>query len=240
MAELMLATRKSNPSGPFPEKLRDPSVRFGVVPAEHFPHAIDKSSGNGHASSNRREESLAAGFLLLDASLRPLYASEEALAILAYPGVPSKTNAFGNSLRTRILSLLHSNGDHNGFSPSKFLNEVASGKRRYQLRAFSVKSNLGNGRGPAVALLLERNHRNALNLESVARKFRLTPREKETVDLLIQDLSAKQIASRMGISPNTAKAFLRSVMIKVGAENRTGIIGRILQASKAMNGEVSL
>jgi len=236
----MLATRKSNPSGPFPEKLRDPSVRFGVVPAEHFPHAIDKSSGNGHASSNRREESLAAGFLLLDASLRPLYASEEALAILAYPGVPSKTNAFGNSLRTRILSLLHSNGDHNGFSPSKFLNEVASGKRRYQLRAFSVKSNLGNGRGPAVALLLERNHRNALNLESVARKFRLTPREKETVDLLIQDLSAKQIASRMGISPNTAKAFLRSVMIKVGAENRTGIIGRILQASKAMNGEVSL
>ena len=228
----MLATRKSNASGPFPEKLRDPSVRFGVVPAEHFPHAIDKSSGNGHVSSNGREESLAAGFLLLDASLRPLYASEEALAILAYPGVPSKTNAFGNSLRTRILSLLHSNGDHNGFSPSKFLNEVASGKRRYQLRAFSVKSNLGNGRGPAVALLLERNHRNALNLESVARKFRLTPREKETVDLLIQDLSAKQIASCMGISPNTAKAFLRSVMIKVGAENRTGIIGRILQASK--------
>jgi len=228
----MLATRKSNASGPFPEKLRDPSVRFGVVPAEHFPHAIDKSSGNGHVSSNGREESLAAGFLLLDASLRPLYASEEALAILAYPGVPSKTNAFGNSLRTRILSLLHSNGNHNGFSPSKFLNEVASGKRRYQLRAFSVKSNLGNGRGPAVALLLERNHRNALNLESVARKFRLTPREKETVDLLIQDLSAKQIASCMGISPNTAKAFLRSVMIKVGAENRTGIIGRILQASK--------
>ena len=236
----MLATRKSNASGPFPEKLRDPSVRFGVVPAEHFPHAIDKSSGNGHVSSNGREESLAAGFLLLDASLRPLYASEEALAILAYPGVPSKTNVFGNSLRTRILSLLHSNGNHNGFSPSKFLNEVASGKRRYQLRAFSVKSNLGNGRGPAVALLLERNHRNALNLESVARKFRLTPREKETVDLLIQDLSAKQIASCMGISPNTAKAFLRSVMIKVGAENRTGIIGRILQASKAMNGEVSL
>jgi len=228
----MLATRKSNASGPFPEKLRDPSVRFGVVPAEHFPHAIDKSSGNGHVSSNGREESLATGFLLLDASLRPLYASEEALAILAYPGVPSKTNAFGNSLRTRILSLLHSNGNHNGFSPSKFLNEVASGKRRYQLRAFSVKSNLGNGRGPAVALLLERNHRNALNLESVARKFRLTPREKETVDLLIQDLSAKQIASCMGISPNTAKAFLRSVMIKVGAENRTGIIGRILQASK--------
>ena len=55
-------------------------------------------------------------------------------------------------------------------------------------------------------------------------------RERETVDLLLQDLNTKQIASRMDISPNTAKAFLRSVMIKVGAENRAGIIGRILQS----------
>src|SRR5207249_7433949 len=82
---------------------------------------------------------------------------------------------------------------------------------------------------------LERNPRGALNLERVARKFRLTRRERETVDLLLQDLNTKQIASRMDISPNTAKVFLRSVMIKVGAENRTGIIGRILHASKSVN-----
>src|SRR5258707_9936952 len=188
-------------------------------------------------SSNGREESLATGFLLLDASLRPLYASEEALAILAYPGVPSKTNAFGNSLRSRILSLLYSNGNHNGFSPSKFLNEITSGRRRYQLRAFSLKSNLGIERGPAIGLLLERNQRDSLDLESVARKFRLTPRERETVELLLQDHSTKQIANRLNISPNTAKVFLRSVMIKVGAENRTGIIGRILHTSKAITRE---
>jgi len=88
-----------------------------------------------------------------------------------------------------------------------------------------------------MALLLERNHRGALNLESVAQKFRLTRREWETVDLLLQDLTTKQIASRMDISPYTVKAFLRSVMLKVGAENRTGIIGRILQASNAITGE---
>lgn len=236
----MFATRKSKSSRPFPERLRDPFVRFRGIPPQHFPDAIDKSSGNGHVPSREPERSAAAGFLLLDTSLQPLYANEEALAILAYPGVPSKTNAFGNSLQTRILSLLQGNGNHDGFSSSRFLNEVASGNRHYQLRAFSVKSNLGNGRGPAVALLLERNHRDALNLESVARKFRLTTREKQTVNLLLQDLSTKQIASRMDISPNTAKAFLRCVMIKVGAENRTGIIGRILRASKPMNGEIPL
>ena len=91
-----------------------------------------------------------------------------------------------------------------------------------------------------MALLLERNHRGALNLESVAQKFRLTRREWETVDLLFQDLTTKQIASRMDISPNTAKAFLRSVMIKVGAENRTGIIGKLLRASNAINRETSI
>jgi len=79
-----------------------------------------------------------------------------------------------------------------------------------------------------------------LNLGSVARKFRLTRREREIVDLLLQDLSTKQIADRMGISANTAKAFLRSVMNKVGAENKTGVIARILQAPKNMNRETSV
>src|SRR5256885_482605 len=240
----MLATRKLNSSGSFSEQVRIPSVQFGGVLGERFPNAIDKSSGNGHYLSHGRGETLAAGFLLLDASLRPLYASEEALAILAYPGVPSKKDLGNNSLQSKIRLLLHSNGNHNGhhngFSPSKFLNEIASGKRRYQLRAFSMKSNLGIERGPAIALLLERSHRGAFNLESLARKFCLTQRERETVEFLIQDLSTKQIASRMNISPNTVKAFLRSVMIKVGAKNRTGIIGRILQASKGLDGETSL
>ncbi len=233
----MLATRKSSSSRAYAEQPLNPSARFGGVPGRHFPNAIDKRFGNGHNLSRGHEESQAVGLLLLDATLRPIYASEEALAILAYPGAPARNKGFDNFLQNRIRSLVSGNGNHNGFPPSKFLNEVASGKRCYQLRTFSVDSHLGAGRRPAVALLLERNQRGALNLESVTRKFRLTQREKETVELLVQDLSTKQIASRMGISPNTAKAFLRSVMIKVGAENRTGIIGRILQASKAVNGE---
>ena len=212
----MLAMRKLNSSEPFPDNLRNPSVRFGGVSANHSRHPIHKTNGNGHTPGNGHVESTNAGFLLLDASLRPIFANKEALVILAYPGVPSK-QGFNNFVRSRIRSLVSSNGNHNGFSPFQFVNEVASGNRRYQLRAFSMNSNPGMGRGPAIAVLLERNHDGGFNLESVARKFRLTQRERETVDLLLQDLSTKQIADRMGISPNTAKAFLRSVMIKVGA-----------------------
>jgi len=234
----MSAMRKLNSSGPFPDNLRNPSVRFGGVSPDHFRHTMHKSNGNGHSPNNRHVEPTTMGFLLLDASLRPIFANEEALVILAYPGVPSK-QGFNNMVRSRIRSLVFSNGNHNGFSPFQFVSEVVSGNRRYQLRAFSMKSNQEIARGPAIAVLLERNHNGGFNVESVARKFRLTPRERKTVDLLLQDLSTKQIADRMGISPNTAKAFLRSVMIKVGAGNRTGIVARILQAPKNMNGETS-
>ena len=179
----MLGMRKPNSSGPFPDNLRNPSVRFGGDSADHFRHAIHKGNGNGHTPENGDGESATTGFLLLDASLRPIFASEEALAILAFPGVPSK-QGFNNFIQSRIRALVSSNSNHNGFFPFKFVNEVASGKRRYQLRAFSMKSNLGIGRRPAIAVLLERNCDGELNLGSVARGFRLTRREREIVDLL--------------------------------------------------------
>src|SRR6266566_1229127 len=81
----MLVSGKSNSSRLFLENLRNPTVRFGGALGERLPNAIDKNSGNGHHLNRGHGESLPAGFLLLDASLRPIYASEEALAILAYP-----------------------------------------------------------------------------------------------------------------------------------------------------------
>jgi LuxR family transcriptional regulator, regulator of acetate metabolism len=56
----------------------------------------------------------------------------------------------------------------------------------------------------------------------------LTQREKETVELLIQGLTSKEIATRMKISPNTVKAFLRIVMVKMGVSTRSGILGKVI------------
>src|SRR5260370_17311887 len=121
----MLATTKSNSSGPFAEKLPNPSLRFGVGWAEYFAHAIDMSCGNGHVSNHLQAESLGTGFILLDACFRLVCASEEALAILAYPRVPSENKGFESFLQGRIRSLLPSNGGHNGVLPSEFPNELA-------------------------------------------------------------------------------------------------------------------
>jgi DNA-binding NarL/FixJ family response regulator len=57
---------------------------------------------------------------------------------------------------------------------------------------------------------------------------RLTPREQETVTLLATGLTNKEISARMGVSVNTVKAFLRSVMLKLDVTTRAGIVGRLL------------
>jgi DNA-binding NarL/FixJ family response regulator len=57
---------------------------------------------------------------------------------------------------------------------------------------------------------------------------RLTPREQETVTLLARGLTNKEIGARMGVSVNTVKAFIRSVMLKLGVTTRAGIVGCLL------------
>ena len=67
-----------------------------------------------------------------------------------------------------------------------------------------------------------------LSTTAIPRQFSLTPREQETTELLMLGLSSKEIASRMSISPNSVKAFLRLVMFKMGVTSRSGVVGKIL------------
>ena len=66
-------------------------------------------------------------------------------------------------------------------------------------------------------------------MSQVAARFRLTPREQETLELLAIGLTNKEIADRMKISANTVKSFLKLLMIKMGVSTRSGIVGRSLQ-----------
>src|SRR2546430_2511313 len=119
---------------------------------------------------SERTNSHSAGLLLMDAFLRPLSADEEAVTILSYPEIRRKNNCFDNFLVRRIESLLPK---QNGTPRPRFSNELISGKRHYQLRVFTLKTHMGNGAGPSLAILLERNHRARVDLGRVAQKFRL-------------------------------------------------------------------
>jgi DNA-binding NarL/FixJ family response regulator len=57
----------------------------------------------------------------------------------------------------------------------------------------------------------------------------LTPREIEVLELVTEGLSNKAIAERLGISDQTVKFHLASILGKLGASNRTDAVRRAVR-----------
>jgi DNA-binding CsgD family transcriptional regulator len=167
------------------------------------------------------------GFLLLDAGLNLIASNDTALQILSFASEADRIKQPKPSLaeRTRTLFL-----DHRHQSGMIFVKELTSGKRRYVCKSFQVACNGNDSLRPAFGVLLERataSNRNAL--AEPLTQFGLTQRECETVEFLLQGLTSKEIATRMNISPNTVKAFLRLVMMKMKVSTRSGVAGKIAE-----------
>jgi len=184
------------------------------------------------------------GLIVMDASLGVVAYNGEALKILSYPELPSQIRHPDSWLSNKIRSELAGK-----LSPPRFVDEFRSARRTYLCRSFSLdlraQSTNGstpppaangpqpatNGSGSSTALrvvMLERRCNGAVRIHEIAERFSLTAREQETVQYLVEGFTSKEIAQRMGISPNTVKAFLRLVMVKMNVTTRSGIIGRIV------------
>jgi len=165
------------------------------------------------------------GFLLLDDKMNLIAANDPALQILCFPSGADRIKQPRVFLADRVRTTLF---DHKSRDRAAFVKEFRSGRRRYICKSFRV-----NGEGyypvqPAFAVLLERDASSSANaLAEIAEQFDLTQRERETVEFLLQGLTSKEIASRMQISPNTVKAFLRLVMVKMKVSTRSGIAGKL-------------
>ncbi len=165
------------------------------------------------------------GFLLADSSLQPLYANPQAVQILAYPGKVEKISSQESFLSAKMRSIIPDGGLT---KDAVLTREVVSGKRRYMCRVFSVSTFAHNSSQPSVAVLFERPSLSLVHISRITAQCHLTPRELQTVELLVQGLSDQEIADRMRISPNTVKAFLRLVMNRMGVSTRSGIVGKIV------------
>ena len=164
------------------------------------------------------------GFLLLGETMNPIASNSEAVQILSYPNKPDRIKQLDTFLSDRVKAVLV---DHRAEDGLAFVRECRSGRRRYICKSFRVGVDPKYAMQPATAIILERNATGNVAIEEAAKQFELTEREQETVQLLLQGLTSKEIAGRMGISPNTVKAFLRLVMVKIGVSTRSGIVGRI-------------
>ena len=59
------------------------------------------------------------------------------------------------------------------------------------------------------------------------------------VEFSIQGLTNKEIASRMSISANTVRAFIRMIMVKLGVSTRSGIVGVVFRAIYSPTSSIS-
>ena len=173
----------------------------------------------------------------MDSSLFPTWYNAEAIEILSYADKLANLTHHDAVLAAKIRSSLVSR-EARGESP--FVNEFRSGRRRYFCRAFFVDSHLKDASRPCVAVLLERGPAGLAPLSQVSRRFNLTEREREALHYLLQGLSSKVIANRMSISPNTVKAYMRTIMIKTGVSSRSAIIAKIMLAQLELGSPVAL
>ena len=163
------------------------------------------------------------GFLLLDSARNPIFVNQAAAKILLYPHEVEKQRKLSDLLTAKISTLF------SGQASGALANKFQSGKRLYLCRSFRANA-LSNSR-PLVAVLLERVSAASISLTQVSERFHLTTREQEVLQYLSEGgLTTKEIAMRMGISPNTVKAFLRLIMLKMGVSTRSGIVGKAMAA----------
>jgi DNA-binding CsgD family transcriptional regulator len=167
------------------------------------------------------------GFLVADASLKPLFANHEAITVLTYPAPPPPNiaDAFQKKIRR---SLLRDGSSPTDRSRAHRVIQFKSGRRTYFCRAFLLDGNGNGSKCMAVLVVLERGMPGSLPLSQIIQQFQLTHREQEAVSLLLKGLGNKEMAEQMGISANTVKAFLRQVTIKLGVSSRAGIVTKVL------------
>ncbi len=164
------------------------------------------------------------GFVLFDAANWPIYFNREALRVLAYPHRVKSADGLATILPLQIRSLL--DDGHPAGGSLRF----HSGRRLYVCRVFPVTHGVGQFSRDMKGLLLERAAPRALDISEASERFRLTPRECQTARFLMEGLTSKEIASRMSISPNTVKTFVRILMMKMEVPTRSGIVGKLAGA----------
>lgn len=173
------------------------------------------------------EASALPGVLLLSSSFDAVAYSWEAVRILAFPNNPRRVKRLHSFLGRRIRSRLSTHSSREG---RQFVREFKSGSRTYRCHAVALQpGEVGSGMNGTIALLFERPPSAALSLKrKVWKEFDLTPRQCQTVELLVRGMTTKEIAQAMNISPNTVKTYLRHIMAKMRVATRVGIVGKVL------------
>jgi DNA-binding CsgD family transcriptional regulator len=164
------------------------------------------------------------GLILLDSALKPVAFNPEGVTILSYPENPNLNAPAPIRLPEQILNELR--------RPSSVFPVVTrfrAGRRTYFGQVFKMRPYREGEQQPAFAVLLQRDSSFFETIHDTAMEFHLTARECEAVKGIAIGLNSKTLAEQMGVSPNTLKAYLRLIMIKMGVRTRAEILAKVLE-----------
>jgi DNA-binding CsgD family transcriptional regulator len=185
-------------------------------------------SGAGAVSSD--------GLILLNSLFKPVFVNPAAAEILIYPQ-RSDIKSRDSFLANRIRSLFFT--EESAAMPA-VLTTFLSGRRIYEGHAYCVNALAKGDSQIFTAILLKRRSRGSTALYQASERFNLTAREQQVLQYLAHGLTTKEIAVGMEISPNTVKAFVHLIMLKMGVSTRSGIVGKALGTEPKVSGTSSL
>jgi DNA-binding CsgD family transcriptional regulator len=159
-----------------------------------------------------------AGLVLMDLSLNSIALDTGAAAILKHPN-----QTIASCLPREVMDML-GRREPTRLAPIK--THVYIGKTDYFCTAYRLESHNGILAQPMIALHLEKASAIDVVYDVIA-KYQLTTREMEALRGILMGLANKELAARMNISPNTVKAFLRLIMIKMGVTTRSEMFAKI-------------
>jgi DNA-binding CsgD family transcriptional regulator len=180
-------------------------------------------SSTAGPTSNALPES---GIALFDMSIRQIASDQGAMRILSDSSNSASGGSETPSLPPEVLEAIRRRqpGDL-----SCVTTHVEVGNSRYIFRSYVVFSGADGGSSPMVAVHFESHQHAEDPIGPLSDEYGLTTREREALRGIAHGLTTKELALRMSISPNTAKTFVRLIMIKLGVTSRTAILGKLLE-----------
>lgn len=164
------------------------------------------------------------GVILVDMSFKVVGCDRAAATIFNGGSSPESSHALEN-LPREIMDVLRSRKTAD--LPAARMH-LQRNDQDYVCRAHVMESTDGSLQ-PLIVLCVEKDQSVEDTADELGAKYNLTEREQEALHGILMGLSSKEVAERMNISPNTVKAFLRLIMIKMGVTTRAGIVARVLE-----------
>jgi DNA-binding CsgD family transcriptional regulator len=172
----------------------------------------------------------ASGIALFDMSIRSIASDPGAMQILA-----GASN--GNSEGALPQELLEAIRMRNPSDLSCVTTQIEVNNCKYICRSYVIFSETNAGLTPMVAVHFESLQQVEDPIGPLSDQYGLTGREREALRGIAHGLTTKELAVRMSISPNTAKTFVRLIMIKLGVTSRTAILGKLIEHAEPPDGQ---